>query len=424
MPTPLLQNLLFRNMYCPLAGNPGNAAFCGDRNGILPAGWEWVAYFIAGFVIIFIILNGFLALATFYTWLERRLLGKFQVRYGPNRWGPWGLLQPIADAIKLLTKEDVVPRAADRLLFNIAPVMMFIPTVLVLAILPIASNTWVADLNVGVLFFAAVGSVSSMAIFTAGWSSGNRYALFGAARAVAMLISYEIPTVLALAAVALLAGSMSLTHIVEAQKLPFLLVQPAGAFLFLVGMSAELNRAPFDVVEAESELIAGYHIEYSGMKFGLMQLAEFGGVLVGSAFMATFYLGGWSGPFASAQLGIFWFFAKVAIFVFVFVWIRATLPRLRIDQIMAFAWKFLFPLALVNLFATALEVYFLRDASGALSRADMAIMVPINVVLMVVTMRLFYAFIREKLKPEERLVKAPAAPEEEKAPVREVVEER
>ncbi|MDP3064898.1 MAG: NADH-quinone oxidoreductase subunit NuoH, partial [Chloroflexota bacterium] len=364
MGTPLLENYLFRNVYCPLAANQGNKAVCGwHGNGLLPAGWEWLAYFLAGFTIIFMLVNAVLMLGMVYTWTERRVLGRFQSRLGPNRWGPWGLLTPVADAIKLLLKEDIVPRAADRLLFNLAPVLMVVPVFLTLAVVPFAHNTFLADLNIGVLFVPAVGAMTTLAIFTAGWSSSTRYALFGAMRGVAQLISYEIPVVLALAGVVLLAGSMSLTRVVDAQGVPFLLVQPLGAFIFLVGTSAELNRTPFDIVEAESEIIAGYHIEYSGMKWGLFQLAEFAAVLVASALLATFYLGGWSGPFASGQLGLFWFMAKVALFTFLFIWIRATLPRLRVDQIMAFAWKFLFPMSLVNVFAGAVEVYLLRDPS-------------------------------------------------------------
>ncbi|MDP3064861.1 MAG: NADH-quinone oxidoreductase subunit H, partial [Chloroflexota bacterium] len=267
---------------------------------------------------------------------------------------------------------------------------------------------------IGVLFVPAVGTMTTLAIFTAGWSSSNRYALFGAMRGVAQLISYEIPVVLALAGVVLLAGSMSLTRVVDAQGVPFLLVQPLGAFIFLVGTSAELNRTPFDIVEAESEIIAGYHIEYSGMKWGLFQLAEFAAVLVASALLATFYLGGWSGPFASGQLGLFWFMAKVALFTFLFIWIRATLPRLRVDQIMAFAWKFLFPMSLVNLFAGAVEVYLLRDpATGALTRADLWIMAAVNLPLMVGSMALFHRLVREKVMPPHKMERraVPAARE-------------
>jgi NADH-quinone oxidoreductase subunit H len=208
--------------------------------------------------------------------------------------------------------------------------------------------------------------------------------------------------VLSLVGVVLLAGSMQMTEVVNAQTLPFILVQPLGMVVFLLGISAELNRTPFDIVEAESELTAGYHTEYSGTKFLLIQAAEFGGVIAASGVMATLFLGGWSGPFLSGQLGALWFLLKVVFFAFLFIWVRATFPRLRIDQIMAFAWKFLFPLSLINLFATMLEVYFLRDAAGVLTRADLGIMTGINMALAVGALSLFGTMIKDKVKPPVR----------------------
>ncbi len=372
-------------------------------------GWLcWLDFFLSGFTIILIIVNGLMVLATLYTWVERRVIARFQVRVGPNRWGPFGLLQPIADAVKLLTKEDIVPKGADRIVFNAAPVVMFVPVLLMLAVLPIARNTYLANLNIGVLYLVAVSGLSSLAIFMAGWSSGNKYAMFGAMRGVAQLLSYEIPVVLSIASVVLLAGSLAMTRVVEAQTVPFLLVQPLGALIFLLGTSAELNRSPFDIVEAESELIAGYHTEYSGMKFGVFMLAEFAAVLVASAIMATLYLGGWSGPFLSGQLGVLWFLAKVFLFTFMFIWVRATIPRLRIDQIMAFAWKFLFPLSLVNLVVTAALVYWLRSPEGILTTADLWVMVPINLVVAVAAIAVFQNMIKDRMRVPKGL--APAAP--------------
>ena len=357
-------------------------------------------YFISGFVIMFILVNGVLLGAALFVWAERRIIGRLQNRVGPNRWGPFGLLQPIADLVKLITKEDLIPAGADRISFTLVPIVMMMPVILIMAVVPFAKNTFLADLNIGVLYILAVTSVSTLGIFMAGWSSGNRYAMFGAMRGVAMLISYEIPTVLSLVGVVLVAGSMRMTDVVDAQTLPFLLVQPLAIFVFLMGISAELNRTPFDVVEAESELVAGYHTEYSGTKFALMQAAEFGGVLAASAVMATIFLGGWRGPFLDGQLGALWFLLKVGFFTFLFIWVRATFPRLRIDQILAFAWKGLFPLSLINLLAVTLEVYFLRDdATGAISTPDLAIMTGINIVVAVVAISIVGKVIKERVRP-------------------------
>ena len=383
----------------------GNVLFRHIYNGLgefFPHQICWLDYFISGFIIMFILVNCVLLGAAIFIWAERRVLGRFQNRLGPNRWGPFGLLQPIADLVKLITKEDLIPRDADRLAFTLVPIVMVMPLILMLAVVPIAKNTFLADLNVGVLYILAVTSVTTLGIFMAGWSSGNRYAMFGAMRGVAMLISYEIPTVLSLVGVVLLAGSMKLTVVVEAQMLPFLLVQPLGILVFLLGISAELNRTPFDIVEAESELTAGYHTEYSGTKFLLIQAAEFGGVIAASAVMATLFLGGWSGPFLSGQLGALWLLLKVAFFVFLFIWIRATFPRLRIDQIMAFAWKFLFPLSLINLFATTIEIYFLRGDGGVITRGDLGIMTGINMLLAVAVVYFFGNMIKEKVRPPVR----------------------
>lgn len=356
----------------------------------------WMAYAVAGLVIIFILVNGVLLGAAVITWTERRLLGRFQNRVGPNRWGPFGLLQPIADLVKLLTKEDLTPAGADRIVFALVPVAMIAPLILMTAVIPFAQDTALAELNVGVLYLLAVSSATTVAIFMAGWASNNRYAMFGAARAVAVLISYEVPVVLSLLGVVMVAGSMALGDIVSAQGLPFLLVQPLACFVFLAGMSAELNRTPFDVAEAESEIIAGYHTEYSGIKFALIQAAEFGGVAVVSAIIATLFLGGWSGPKAE-YLGWLWFLLKTGVVVFVFIWIRATYPRLRIDQIMAFSWKFLLPLSLINLLAVSLEVFFLRDAAGRLSTGDLGIMAAINIGVTVAAIVLFGRLIRRRV---------------------------
>ena len=358
----------------------------------------WLSYFLAGLVIMVILVNAVLLGAAVFVWTERRLIGRFHNRVGPNRWGPFGTFQPIADLLKLIVKEDLVPAGADKIAFVAAPVIMVSTAILMLAVVPFSKNTALADLNVGVLYVLAVTSLTSVAILMAGWASNNRYALFGAARGVAVLISYEVPVVLCLLGVVMVAGSMSLADVVAAQAIPFLLVQPLAMFVFLAGTSAELNRTPFDVAEAESELIAGYHIEYSGIKFGLIQAAEFGGVVTASAVIVTLFLSGWAGP-ASAYIGWFWFLLKVGVVAFLFIWVRATFPRLRIDQIMSFAWKFLMPLSFINLLATSLEVYFLRDANGSLTTNDLWIMTGVNLAIAAVCIPLFGSLIRDKVRP-------------------------
>ena len=361
----------------------------------------WLSYLVAGLVMVFILVNAVLLGAAVITWGERRLLGRFQNRVGPNRWGPFGLFQPLADLLKLLTKEDLMPDGADRVVFPLVPILMVAPLLLMTAVIPFAQNTALASLHVGVLYFLAVSSVTSVAIFMAGWSSNNRYAMFGAARAVAVLISYEVPVVLSLLGVVMVAASMSLGSIVEAQALPFILVQPLAFLVFLAGMSAELNRSPFDVAEAESEIIAGYHTEYSGVKFALIQAAEYGGVGVVAAVAATLFLGGWSGPL-SEYLGWLWFLLKTGIVVFLFIWFRATYPRLRIDQIMAFSWKFLLPLSIINLFTVTLEVFLLRGDEGTLTVGDLGLMTVINLAVTVVSVFVFGNLIRDKVKFQTR----------------------
>ena len=377
-----------------LGGNPLFAFIYYAAAHVLPC---WLSFLVAGIVIMLILINAVLLGAAIVSWGERRLLGRFQNRIGPNRWGPFGALQPIADLAKLITKEDIIPYGADRLAFTAVPVIMVAAALLATAVLPFAKDIALVDLNVGVLFVLAVSSLTSIAIFTAGWASNNRYALFGAGRAVAVLLSYEVPVVLSLLGVVLVAGSMSLGDIVHAQTVPFFLVQPLAFFVFVAGMSAELNRTPFDVAEAESEIIAGYHTEYSGIKFALIQAAEFGGVLVVSGLIATLFLAGWAGPVAD-WLGWLWFLIKTFVGIFLFVWIRSTYPRLRLDQIMAVCWKFLMPLSMINLAAVVLEVFFLRDANGTLTTADLWIMAGINIVLAAVSIAFFGRLIREKVR--------------------------
>jgi len=355
----------------------------------------WLSYVVAGVTIMLILINAVLLGAAIVSWMERRLLGRFQNRIGPNRWGPFGLLQPIADLFKLITKEDLIPAGADRIAFTLVPIIMVASLILMAAVIPFAKDTSLVDLNVGILYLLAISSLTSIALFTAGWASDNRYALFGTARSVAVLISYEVPVVLSLLGVVMIVGSMSLSSIVESQSIPFIVVQPLAFFVFLAGMSAELNRTPFDLAEAESEIIAGYHTEYSGIKFALIQAAEFGGVLVVSALITTLFLGGWSGPWEE-YLGWVWFLVKTILVVAVFSWIRATFPRLRIDQIMAFSWKVMLPLSIINLAATTIEVYVFR--SGGITTLELWVMGIINLVIAAACLPLFGRLMKYKAR--------------------------
>jgi NADH-quinone oxidoreductase subunit H len=285
---------------------------------------------------------------------ERKVIGRFQDRFGPNRFGPWGLLQCVADMVKLLTKEDVTPSQADRLIFNLAAVLPIIPTFLVLAVLPFGRGMVAADLNIGFLYIVAVGSLGTIAVFMAGWSSRNKYSVLGGMRTVAQMISYEIPMVLSVVGVLLIVGSLSMVSIVDAQgewHLPFVVLQPLAFVLYFTAAVAEVNRAPFDLPEGESEIVAGYHIEYSGIKFAMFLLAEYINAFSICAIATTLFLGGWRGPILPSWA---WFFLKTYFLYFVLIWLRATLPRLRVDQLMNFAWKTLVPLALANLMITAL----------------------------------------------------------------------
>jgi NADH-quinone oxidoreductase subunit H len=308
--------------------------------------WHWLFFTV---VLIAFILT--MVIGAIY--IERRVAGRMQSRIGPNRTGPFGLLQPIADAVKVLLKEDIVPAAADKLVHWLAPLVAFVPAVLILAVVPFQNGALLADLNIGILYIVAISSVSTVGVFMAGWSSGNKYSLLGAMREVATVVSYEIPLVLSLLGVVLVAGSLSLNQIVLAQDIPFILLQPLGFLIFFAASLAEINRSPFDLLEADSELVAGFHTEYSGMKFAMFYLVEYAEAIVMSAIITTIFLGGWRGPWLPPWL---WFIIKTLIVFVVMVWIRITLPRVRIDQLMAFAWKFLLPLALINLFITAAQV--------------------------------------------------------------------
>jgi len=318
----------------------------------------------------------FLVVTVMYlTLIERRLLGFIQIRLGPNRVGPQGILQPIADAVKLLLKEDIVNLNADRLSFNLAPAVVFMPTILAFVVLPFGvaalNQTYsfivIKDLNVGILYLMAVSSYTIIGLLMAGWGSNNKWSLVGAMRSAAQIISYEVPMVLAVLGVVVAAGTMSMVGIVNAQyHVWFFIPQILGFLVYVITGISETNRSPFDLPEAESELVAGFHTEYSGMKWALFFLAEYANLFIISAIITTLFLGGWHGPALPGGLGmnllwltsIFWFLAKTYAMVFVLIWVRATLPRFRVDQMMSFAWKFLLPVALVNFFIVALGVAY------------------------------------------------------------------
>lgn len=295
-------------------------------------------------------------------YVERKAIAHFQVRSGPMRVGWHGSLQIFADAIKMMTKEDTVPAAADKFLFTLAPIVSMIPAILAFAVIPFNKDMIFADLDIGVLYIISVTTISVLAAFMAGWSSKNKYSLLGAMRAVAQMVSYEVPMVLSILGVVMITGSLSMTQIVEAQTVPFIILQPLGFIVCFIASLAELNRCPMDLMEAESEIIAGYHTEYSGMKFGLFYLGEYMAALASAGLITTLFLGGWRGPAFIGPLvpSYVWFIGKVFFLFWVLVWIRGTLPRLRVDQLMGFAWKVLLPLALVNILLTGLGITVLQ----------------------------------------------------------------
>jgi NADH-quinone oxidoreductase subunit H len=291
-----------------------------------------------------------LSIASGLIWLERRVLALWQDRYGPNRVGPFGLLQVVADMIKIFTKEDWIPPFADKPVFVLAPAIIVVTVLMTFAVLPIAPGIIVNDLNVGLLFFLAMSSLGVYSVVLAGWSSDNKYSLLGGVRAAAQMISYEVFMGLSLMGVVVLAGSFDLVKIVEAQrKMWFVIPQFLGFVLFLIAGIAETRRLPFDLPEAESELVAGYHSEYSGMKFGMFFVGEYLGVTLISALIAVLFFGGWLGPWLPP---IVWFFIKIFFFICFFILLRASLPRPRFDQLMSWGWKLMLPLALANILIT------------------------------------------------------------------------
>jgi NADH-quinone oxidoreductase subunit H len=327
-------------------------------DGLL-AGWGASA----GLIVLIKTLLGVVAIATLVllvdillVWVERKVVARFQDRLGPNRVGPFGLIQPIADVIKLLIKEDITPQGADKIVYNMAPLMALATVLLLWAVIPI-SPTWLGtDVNVGVLYIVAIGALGTLGIIMAGWSSNNKYALLGAFRTVAQMVSYEVPMVIALLVPVILAKSMGINTIVQSQTVWYIVLAPIAMLIVFITSIAELGRAPFDLMEAESEIVAGFHIEYTGMKFGLFYAGELLHALTLSGIIASLFLGGWRGPGAEAfpLLGVVYFFIKAFFLYWAIMWVKYSMPRIRIDHMLNFTWKFLTPLALVVLMVTAI----------------------------------------------------------------------
>jgi NADH-quinone oxidoreductase subunit H len=318
------------------------------------------AFFVIMVAKIVVVFGLMLLSVAYLTWLERKVIGDIQVRLGPMRVGPHGLLQPIADAIKLMFKEDIVPQAADRWIYLLAPALALTPALISFAVIPFGDrirlfgrtiDLVITDVNIGLLYVFAVASLGIYGIVLGGWASNNKYALLGGLRSAAQMISYELSLGLSVVGVVMLSQSLSLVQIVNAQSTAwFIVLQPIGFLIFLICAIAETNRAPFDLPEAETELVAGFHVEYSSMKFAMYFMAEYANMITVAAMATTLFLGGWRGPFLPP---VVWFLVKLFLLIFLFIWIRATLPRFRYDQLMRFGWKVLLPVALANIMITA-----------------------------------------------------------------------
>lgn len=343
-------------------------------------GPDWLVYVVAG-------LLGAIGIVTFVgltalvnIWIERRVVGRMQSRLGPNRLGPFGLLQPLADAIKLMQKEVLQPKLADALVFTAAPIAFTVPGIAVLAVIPWGRNMTLANLDAGIVFVFALSSLGALAVFIGGYGSNNKYALFGSMRVIAMLVTYEIPIAMSLLGVVMFTGTMNLGEVVlfqEDQWVLMILLQPLAFLIYFMSSSAELNRTPADLAEAESEIAGGYHVEYSGMKFGLYYAAELINCVTVSAIIATVFLGGWwAYKLDEIVPGWMIYIGKVYAVYFLFIWTRGTLPRFRIDQLLAFAWKWMTPMALVNVLMVAAEVLIWEETGWSAG-----LLLPIYVVL-------------------------------------------
>jgi NADH-quinone oxidoreductase subunit H len=369
---------------------------------------------IADLLGVVVLISAAMVLDIFLVWVERKVVARFQDRLGPNRVGPFGLFQPLADIVKLIIKEDITPVGADKIVFNLAPILSLASVIILWAIIPLASTIFGVDLNVGLLYLVAAGALGTLSIIMAGWASNNKYALLGAYRMVANMISYEIPMVVALLIPTVLTGIMaerlglqvsplSLQGITWAQShgLWFVFLSPLGALIFLVAAIAELGRTPFDLNEGESEIVAGFHIEYTGMKFGLFYAGELLHAFTFGGFLAILFFGGWHGPWAGTHplLGLFYFMVKAMLGYWLIMWIKYTLMRIRIDQMLSFNWKFLTPLSFVVLIVTALVSKLLQTASTPIFVGGL---LASNVILGWIVVEILRAYSRKQRQAEER----------------------
>ena len=361
--------------------------------------------------ILFVLGAGILALSPMLMtliliWAERKLLGRIQDRLGPNRVGPFGIIQPVADMLKIFTKEFITPKGIDWLPYNLAPVLSVAGVLLLYAVIPLSVSVVGVDLNVGVLYLIAVGGFGSLGFIFAGWGSNNKYALLGAFRAIAQLISYEIPMAVSLLIPVMLTGSLGMMDIVNAQDVWFIVVSPLGALIFFIASIAEVGRSPFDLLEADSELVSGFNIEYSGLKFGMFYVADFLHAFTVSLIFSTLFLGGWRGPFAAQVpvLGFVYLFMKSIVVWFISVWIRGSMPRFRIDQMLNLNWKVLTPLSLALVMVTALVDKLLPGADNLLRVPALFI---INIILLFFTNQ----FLQRSSKKRVRTVVAAPQPE-------------
>jgi len=331
---------------------------------------DWVADFWIPVIKAIVVVLALLAGGAYMTWGERKICARFQVRYGPNLAGPFGILQPLADAVKAIFKEEIIPSHVDKVIYVMGPGISFAAVLITFAVIPFGPEVdlfgkqvglWIGDIDVGLLYLMAIAGLGSYGIVLGGWSSNNKYSLLGALRAAAQTISYELPMAIALLAVVLIVGSLNLQEIVEFQgSWPLIILQPVGFLLFFIAILAESNRSPFDLPETENELVSGFLTEYGGIKFALYFIAEYTAMVVNSAIVTTVFLGGWKWPAVISDLhplaGVALFLIKVLFVLFLYVWIRASVPRVRYDKFMRFCWKFFVPLALANLAVTALVV--------------------------------------------------------------------
>ena len=347
--------------------------------------FTWIASLIKA-VLVFAVL---MSMVPLLIWLERKVVAWMQQRIGPNRCGPFGLLQPMADAVKLIIKENIIPAGVDRVTYFLAPVLSIVPALAAFAVVPFGEpvtifgrtvELQVANVNIGILYILALSSLAVYGVTLAGWSSNNKYSLLGALRSSAQMISYEIPIGLAVVTVVLMAGSLNLKDIVDAQRESgfwFVFPQLISFLIFLIASNAELNRPPFDMAEAESELVAGFHTEYSGFRFAMFFLGEYVNLVTVSALASVMFLGGWHAPFGLPEIPLFWFLVKIFAFIIFYMWIRATLPRIRYDLLMAFGWKVLIPVGFLNLAVTAVVLTLAGDRA-------MPVLTAVNVTLAVV----------------------------------------